>query len=83
MNEFGAELDRHRQTRQAARVAAPADPVSRFDEQDRSAGARQLRCGGKSRGAGADYEDVGLSLRTSQGMMTSRAVSPSRDAEIG
>ena len=60
MNELGAELDRRGNAGQAAREAAPADPVPRFNDQDGSAGARELRRRGEAGGAGADYEDVGL-----------------------
>ena len=40
---------------------------------------KRLETGGTS----ADYKDVGLNLRTSQGTMMSSAVSASSEAEIG
>ena len=83
MNELGAELDRHRDAGKAACVTAPADPVSCFDQQNGAPGARELRGGGKSGGTGADYEDVDLNRRTSQGTMMSSAVIARKVAEIG
>jgi hypothetical protein len=58
VNELGAELDRDCNSGQAPRIAAPADPVPRFDGQDRAAGARQLCGGGEAGGAGPDDNDV-------------------------
>ena len=83
MDEFRAELDRHRNPGKPACVAAPADPVPRFHDKNGASGAREL-CGcGEAGGAGADYEDVDLNRRTSQGTMMSSAVSASSEAEIG
>src|SRR5688500_8209077 len=83
VDELRAELDRHRDRGQTARVAAAADPVPCLDDQDRSAGARELGSRGKAGGAGADYEDISLNLRTSQGTITISAVSASSEAEMG
>jgi hypothetical protein len=58
VDELGAELDRYRDSGQAPRIAAPADPRSRFDGQDRPAGTREGRGGGKAGGAGPDDDDV-------------------------
>ena len=63
VDEFGAELDRHGNARQALREAAAADPVSCFKDKNGLARACQLRGRGEPGGAGADYEDVGLNLR--------------------
>jgi len=63
VDEFGAELDRHGDARQAVGEAAAADPVSCFKDKNGLARARQLRGRGEAGGAGADYEDVGLNLR--------------------
>jgi len=83
MNELGAELDRYRNARQAVREAARADAVARLDHQHRAAGARERVCRGEAGGTGADYEDVDLNLRMSQGAMMSSAVMASSVAEIG
>ncbi len=83
MDEFRAELHRHRDAGKAACMTAPANPVSCFDQQNRTPGARELRGRGESGGTGADYEDVDLNRRTSQGTMMSSAVSARKEAEIG
>ena len=58
VQEFGAELDRHVEARHAARVAAAADSVPRFQDQHRGARGRE-RIGRREAGStGADDDDV-------------------------
>src|SRR5262245_57159874 len=58
VDELCAELDRHRQPRQAPRPAAAADAVARLDYQYRAPGARERIRRREARGTRADYDYV-------------------------
>src|SRR5262245_3873712 len=83
VNELRAELDRDGQPGNALRLAATPDAFSRLHHEHRATGARERHRGGEARGAGADYEDVDLNRRTSQGAISSSAVMARSVAEIG
>jgi len=58
VDEFGTELDGRAQTREVARPAAAADAAAGFENEDRTAGPRQLVGRGKPRSAGSYDDDV-------------------------
>src|SRR2546423_8956906 len=58
VDEFGAELDRDVEARHAARPAAAADALARFEHYDRASAARKFRRGGEACRAGADDDNV-------------------------
>ena len=60
VNEFGAELERHRRAWVVDRQHAAADPGTRFDDRDAQTGLRQVARRGESRGAGAEHHDIRL-----------------------
>jgi hypothetical protein len=83
VDELGAELDRDGKAVHAPGIAAPADALASFENDNRAPGPGEFRGRGKSSCAGADYEDFGAKRRNSQGRMISKAVIASSDAEIG
>jgi len=58
VDEFGAELGGNAQAREVPRPAAAADAAAGFENEDRTAGLRQLVGRGKPRSAGSYDDDV-------------------------
>jgi hypothetical protein len=58
VDELGAELHRDFEARHAARPAAPADAIARFEDQHGAPGTRQLGRGRQAGGTGADDDDI-------------------------
>ena len=60
MNILRSQFDRHGKGRIAERVDSPADAIAGFEDHNAHTRARQIRRGGQSRGAGPDYDHVGI-----------------------